>query len=213
MKLNAPWSLDTEILTHRRKFVKLQYVSRIPQRRIALIVGFPYAGSCHKVNCTNGKKRKPRLSKHSVHSSPFHHILIDLIDLIILAERRQPCSRLHECIRVRVQVRVRGLFGSSKWRKAFLSFAEHHGNQSAPVGYQVTTRCTGLGHTVDCFNIKARPQQVRLVKDEFRMVLGGQPTPFFFLQENLRKAICPCRSSTITRSCETHPMGWKGNKV
>ena len=47
--------------------------------------------------------------------------------------------------------------------------------------------------------------------DEFHMVLGGQPTPFYFLQQNWRKAIFPCRSSAITRLCETHPIELEGN--
>ena len=50
--------------------------------------------------------------------------------------------------------------------------------------------------------------------DEFRMVLGGQPTPcFFFTTEFAKSNFLPCRSSTITRSCEASPMGQKGNQV
>ena len=43
--------------------------------------------------------------------------------------------------------------------------------------------------------------------DEFRMVLGGQPTPCFFTTEFVKNSFLPCRSSTITRSCEARPMG------
>ena len=49
--------------------------------------------------------------------------------------------------------------------------------------------------------------------DEFRMVLDGQPTPWF-LQQNSRKAnFLPCLSSTITRWCKTRPLSKKGNQI
>ena len=49
-------------------------------------------------------------------------------------------------------------------------------------------------------------------KDEFCMIFDGQPTPFFFTTEFV-KSHFPCRSSTITRLCETCLMGWNGNRA
>ena len=49
--------------------------------------------------------------------------------------------------------------------------------------------------------------------DEFHMVLGGQPTAFFFTTEFAKKHFLSYPSSTITRSCEARPMGKKGNQV
>ena len=46
------------------------------------------------------------------------------------------------------------------------------------------------------------------------MVLGGQPTPcFFFITDYAKNNFLPCRSSTITRSCEARPMGSVGADV
>ena len=112
-----------------------------------------------------------------------------------------------EVVAVGAQQPISDFFGFIQIRDTLSTNGEHHRVAEVKSFPAIPKSMRSVNGDRNGANLKKWSVLLVCTIDEFRMVLGGQPTPCFFTTEFAKSNFLPCRSSTITRSCEARPMG------